>query len=182
MKAESPKERSFRFTSVLERSENKLWGCHFRVPVRMAKELIDSSSRRVICTLNNSVPYQCAILHRGEGLFLITVNKGLREKLGLEFGMEIQVGLKKDRSEYGLPMPEELQELLHQDTEGKKLFHALTRGKQRTLLYIIGSAKSSPKRISRAIIIVKHLKSNRGNINYRQLYTAMKDPRISIAK
>ena len=174
MKKKVPPEGWLRFTSVLERSDNKLWGCHFRVPVRVTRQLIEGSSRRVICTLNSSAPYQCAILHRGEVLFLITVNKSLRTKLRLDFGEEVEVCLKKDKSEYGLPLPEELRELLRQDPEGNNLFHALTRGKQRTLLYIIGSAKSSLKRVSRSIIVVRHLKTNKGKINYRQLNVAMK--------
>lgn len=40
-------------------------------------------------------------------------------------------------------MPEELEELLHQDEEGNRLFHALTPGKQRTLLYYIGAPKTA---------------------------------------
>ena len=106
MKKATRPETWLRFTSLLERSDNKLWGCHFRVPTNIAKRLIESNSRRVVCSLNNSAEYQCAVLHRGEGLFLITVNKKLRDRLGLGFGMEVRVGLKKDNSEYGLPMPE----------------------------------------------------------------------------
>jgi hypothetical protein len=166
-----------RFTSILERSTNKLWGCHFRVPNRTAKRLMEGDSRRVVCTLNSSAEYQCAMLPHGDGVFVITVNKKLRDALGLEFGMEVQVSLRKDNSEYGLPLPEELREIFRQDAEGNALFHALTRGRQRTLLYIIGSVKSSERRIARAIVVVKHLKANNGTINYKQLNAAMKDPR-----
>ena len=108
---------------------------------------------------------------------VITVNKKLRDSLGLAFGMEVDVRLMKDTTEYGLPLPEEFQELLRQDTEGNRLFHALTRGRQRTLLYIVGSAKNPEKRIARSISIIKHLKANRGTINYKQLSAMLKDPR-----
>jgi hypothetical protein len=165
------------FTSILERSDNRLWGCHLRVPNGVARQLIDHDSRRVVCTLNASVEYQCAILARGSNVFVITVNKKIRESLGLVFGMEVHVSLKKDDSKYGLPMPGELNELLKQDPESRTLFHALSRGKQRTLLHIIGSVKSSDKRVARAITVVKHLKMNGGKINYRQLYASMKDHR-----
>ena len=165
------------FASILERSDNKLWGAHFDVPGRIVKKLIEGESRRVLCVLNGSAQHQCALIPHGNGTFVITVNKQLRDKLGLEFGMEVNVSLKKDTSVYGLPMPEELNELLRQDSEGNKVFHALTRGKQRTLLYIIGSAKGSEMRITRSLVIVQHLKSNNGKINHKQLGVMLKDPR-----
>jgi len=171
--------RPLRFTSILERSTNKLWGCHFRVPTRIAKQLFGNNSRRVVCSLNGSAPHQCAILPHGNGRFVITVNKKRRDTLGLDFGMKVSVTLKKDESEYGLPLPEELDELLRQDAEGRKLFHSLTAGRQRTLLHIIGSVKSPEKRVQRAIAVVNHLKVNKGKINYRQLNKSLRDPRGS---
>ncbi|MEX2088633.1 MAG: YdeI/OmpD-associated family protein [Bacteroidota bacterium] len=176
MKKVSSAQTPTRFTSVLERSDNRLWGAHLRVPVRVAERFGEGKTRRVFCRLNQGEEFQCAILHRGKDLFLVTVNKKLRDDLNLEFGKEVNASLRKDETEYGLAMPEELRELFRQDRAGDKLFHALTRGKQRTLLYIIGSAKDPEKRIFRAIAIVNHLKANKGTINYRQLNMSMKPP------
>ncbi len=174
-----PALTKLKFSSTLEKSDNKLWGCHFAVPKSVAQKLIDGPSRRVVCTLNESVEYQCALLPHGNGTFVITVNKKLRDTMKLGFGMTVEVGLKKDESKYGLPMPEELEELFRQDKDAELLFHALTAGKQRTLLYIIGSAKGSDGRVSRSIIIAKHLKANAGKINYKQLSMAMKKSRAA---
>jgi len=176
VKKRTPAKDSLRFTSVLERSNNKLWGGHFRVPTHVARKLIDGDSRRVVCNLNGAAEYQCAMLPHGNGSFVISVNKKLRDRLGLTFGAEVQVILKKDRSKYGLPLPDELRILLQQDVKGDKMFHALTRGKQRTLLYIVGSAKSPEKRVMRAVTVVNHLKANGGNINYKQLSVSLRDP------
>lgn len=177
MKKTNPSFKTYRFVSTLERSDNRLWGCHFQVPARIANRLIDGKSRRVLCTLDGSAEHQCAILHHGDGAYVITVNKKLRDALDLAFGMEVRVGLKKDQSEYGLPVPEELEEFFHQDDEGNALFHALTRGKQRTLLHIVGSVKSPEKRLWRALAVIKHLKANSGTINYKQLNAMLRDPR-----
>ena len=166
-------DRTYRFTAVLERSANKLWGAHVRVPQHVAEKLLDSN-RRVICVLNGTSEFQCAMLPQRGGSFVISVNKPLREKLGVTFGMEIGVSLRMDRSAYGLPVPEELEELFRQDRQGSRLFHTLTRGRQRTLLYMVGSVKSPDKRTARAVTILAHLKMNKGRINYRQLYTAMR--------
>lgn len=103
------------------------------------------------------------------------MNKKIRDALRLDFGMEAEVTLKKDMSDYGLPMPEELLEVFRQDPAGKKLFHALTPGKQRTLLYIIGKVKDQEKRINRALVIVRHLSENKGRIDYRKLSVSLKE-------
>ncbi len=163
-------EETLHFNAVLEESTNKLWGCHFGVPQAVAEALIEANeSKRVVCNLNDKMEYQCALLPRGDGSFLITVNKKIQTKLGLKIGSKISASLRKDESEYGLPMPEELAELLAQDEEGNRLFHALTPGKLRTLLYMVGQPKHSDVRLHRAIVVVEHLKMNKGLIDYKQL-------------
>ena len=147
-------ENILQFSSTLEESNNKLWGCHFGVPEVIARVFIDGDDRRVVCTLNEKTEYQCALLPKGDGSFLITVNKKLRDRLGLKVGMKVNVSLKKDESRYGLPMPEELEEVMRQGEEGGRLFHALTPGKLRTLLYLAGHAINPDARISRPVCIV----------------------------
>lgn len=163
------------FTSTLESSNNKLWGFHLPVPEVIARTFISGDDRRVVCTLNGTVTYQCALLSKGDGSFLVMVNKKTRDKLGLKPGSTVAVSLKKDESEYGLPMPGEMAEALAQDEEGNRLFHALTPGKLRTLLYIVGHVKDPDKRIGRALAILEHLKANGGKINYRQLNEALRE-------
>lgn len=166
------------FTSTIELSSNKLWGAHFGVPDVIARQFIEGDDRRVVCTLNEQVEYQCALLPHGEGSFVISVNKKIRDTLGLKPGSSVRVSLRKDESEYGLPMPEELEELLRQDEEGNRLFHALTPGKLRTLLYIVGHVKTSDKRLARSLTIVEHLKKNGGKIHYRELNLEIKQAAI----
>jgi len=167
----------FQFRSTLERSDNKLWGAHVRVPDSIAKKFPDQESRRVVCELNGAVSYQTAILAYSEGVWVLRVNRALMKKLDVDFGDELAVEIRSDRSEFGLPRPEELEELLAQDKEGADIFHALTPGKQRTLLHIINSVKSSEKRIHRALIIVRHLKALHGKIDFRKLAVEMKSQR-----
>jgi len=161
------------FTATLEKSGNKLWGSHLRVPASIAQAVMKGKSRRVIRQLNGSDEHQGALLHFGQGTFVLSVNKKWRDTLSLDFGMKVTVSLRSDESRYGLPMPDELQELLRQDKEGNRLFHSLTAGKLRTLLYIIGSAKNAAVRASRASIVVRHLKTNVGKVNYRLLNKAL---------
>ena len=132
-------------------------------------------SRRVVCTINGSETFQCALLP-SEGDFVIIVNKTKRDRLGIAAGDRIDIELKVDDSKYGLPMPEELQEVLNQDPDGDKLFHALTAGKQRSLLYLIGKVKDVDRRIHTALIVVEHLKNNEGKIIGEYLHEELKRP------
>jgi Bacteriocin-protection, YdeI or OmpD-Associated/Domain of unknown function (DUF1905) len=159
---------------MLEESGNRLWGAHIRVPESAVKALTGVGSRRVLCTLNGSQERQCALVPYRDGSFVITVNKRLRDSLHFRIGQTIRVGLRRDESKYGLPVPEEFAELLRQDGEGDRLFHALNPGKRRTLLYIVGSPKKAETRLRRAVVVVQHLKANAGRVNYRQLYAALK--------
>jgi hypothetical protein len=166
----------FKFKSVLERSDNKLWGCHFPVPMNVAGKLMEGKSKRVICTIGGRETFQCAILYYKKGKPVISVNKTVRDSLGVTFGAVVEIMLKKDTSEYGLPVPEELEEVFRQDKDGKRIFHSLTPGKQRTLLYIVNNVKDPDKKILRSLVVLQHLKENKGKIDYKKLTIQLKNP------
>jgi hypothetical protein len=164
------------FQASLESSANNLWGAHFKVPPLVAATLSEArEDRRVVCRLNDRVEYQCALVPFGQGQLVITVNKKLQTQLKIKEGSVLQVSLWPDESEYGLPMPEELKEVLEQDEEGNRIFHALTPGKIRTLLYLAGQPKSSDIRLRRSIAILDHLIQNNGKIDFKMLNQAMRE-------
>lgn len=119
------------FTSTLAIFNHNVWGYYLPVSAAQADSFIACDDRRVICTLNDQHRMHAALMPR-EGDFFILVNKEIRDKLGLSLGDSVQVALEKDRSEYGMPMPEELLVMLQQDLEADRLFHDLTPGKQRS--------------------------------------------------
>jgi hypothetical protein len=133
-------------------------GWHFLVVSReiVAKFGFEGKSKRVVCSINGSEGFQCALMPSGD-IFYIIVNKKKRDALGIVADDTVSVELVRDESKYGLPMPEELQEVLAQDPEGDRLFHGLTAGKQRSLLYFIGKVNDIDKRIHQALIIIDHL-------------------------
>lgn len=168
-------EETFTFTSYLEESNNRLWGQHFIVPAPIVAALSEGSEdKRVVCNINGIVEYQCAMLPKGAGVYIISVNKARVKKLNLKLGDQVQVSLHKDDSEYGLPVPEEFTEVLEQDPEAKDFWEKLTPGKQRTMLYIVAQPKSSDLRIGRAVVIAEHLKAFKGKINFRALNDELK--------
>ncbi len=152
-------------------------GWHFLVISKKIAEKFptDGKTRRVLCSINGSEPFQCALMPWGE-IFYIIVNKKKRDALGIAAGDTVAVELARDESKYGMPMPEEFREVLNQDADGDRLFHALTAGKQRSMLYFLGNIKDIDKRIHACLIFIDHLKENDGKIVNKVLYEALKQP------
>src|SRR5438874_784974 len=73
--------------------------------------------RRVVCTLNSTETFHCSLLPNGKGEFCFCPNKTIRDKLGISVGDRVIVELVNDESKYGMPMPEEFEEVLRQDRD-----------------------------------------------------------------
>ena len=113
--------------------------------------------RRVVCTINGTLSIQCSLLPNGKGAYYISLNKDYRDRLRIAVGDAVYVELVRDESKY-------------------RLFHKLTNGKQRTILYYVAKAKDVDRRIHAALVIVEHLKSNDGKLDHHKLYEEMKRP------
>jgi hypothetical protein len=162
------------FSARLEEINGDVWSIGFEVPNKLAKKYIGNKAKRVICTLNETETYHCALMPRGQGRYFINVNAGLQKTLKITAGDTVRVCIKPDTSAYGLPMPEELEALFAIDREGSDVFHKLTLGKQRTLLHLIGKPKSSESRIKKAMVVIDYLKEVNGNLDFKQLNEAIK--------
>lgn len=135
---------------------------------------IKGNSRRVVCTLNGSKPFQCALFPIKRGGYFLTVSKKLRDRLGIVDGDKIRVSLKKDISKYGLPISSELREVMRQDPEGDRLFHALTPGNQRLSIRLVDDPNDVDKRIDRAMVLLAYLKYTKGKFVYSEIATALR--------
>ncbi len=169
-------QNQVKFKTELVRSTSDS-GWHFLLVTAdiVAKFGFEGKSKRIVCTINDGEGFQCALLPWGD-LFYIIVNKKKRDDLGIVAGDTVDVLLVKDESKYGLPMPEELEEVLKQDPDGDRMFHALTAGKQRSILYLLSKPRDIDLRIHQALIIVEHLKENDGKIIGSILYEELKRP------
>ncbi len=173
--ARSPK---LKLKLPLEASENASGWQYITVP-REAGERFPrkGGSRRVICTINGTETFPCALMPY-EGVFTIVVNKARRKKLGILPGDVLEVEIAADESKYGMPMPEELEEVLNQDPEGRELFDALRPGQRRSMMFYIGKLKDIDRRIHSALIFVEHIKRNGGKIDHTAISKELKRPPI----
>jgi Domain of unknown function (DUF1905) len=133
--------------------------------------------RRILCSINGGKKFNCALMPDGDTLYII-VNKKHRDTLGIVAGDMVNVVLEKDESKYGLPMPEEFQAVLDQDADGDQLFHALGKGQQRSILYLLSRPKDIDLRIHHSLIVVQHLKENDGKVVGDKLYHELKRPKF----
>ncbi|MBP9150945.1 MAG: DUF1905 domain-containing protein [Flavobacteriales bacterium] len=163
------------FSTQLNKDDNSdLYHWFFSVPSEVAESFIEGNDRRVVTKVNGEVKYHCAIYGDGMGGYRILLNRERCKKLGLVRGETISVELEKDTSEYGVPMSEELREVLDQNTEADELFHKLTKGTQRTLIYWSDNVKSSEIKIRRAMVMTDHLVNHGGKPDFKLLNVEMK--------
>ncbi|MBC5994715.1 YdeI/OmpD-associated family protein [Pontibacter cellulosilyticus] len=136
-----------------------LVGMHYvEVPQEVVQQLGGKYNVRLLCTVNDSLTFQGGIVALGNGSGYISINSKRLKQLALQAGSEVWVKLEKDESKYGMEVPEELEELLQQDAEGKKRFDGLTPGRQRYIIHYVAGVKTSQLRIERAILLIENLK------------------------
>ena len=162
------------FRATILKFESDLWSYYLAIPKEIGNEFIEGDDRRVICTIQNGVPIHGALMPKGD-VYSIYVKKEFMKKNGLHEGDEVNVMLEKDRSEYGFPVPASFAELLHQDPEGSHYFHALTKGKQRSLIHIVGKVKNVDSQLAKGLAIMHHLKEAEGKLDFKRLNELIKE-------
>jgi len=163
-----------KFKAPLERFDSDLWHFHVKVNEDIVAYFKAKKIKRLIAHIGD-VKFHCAMMPEGNGIYFININKDLRKQLKLEEGDLIELALEEDKSKYGMPISEEMQELLKQDESASKYFHQLTPGKQRNLIHIVNILKSSEKRLNKALLIFNYLKEVEGNLDFRELNTYFKE-------
>jgi Bacteriocin-protection, YdeI or OmpD-Associated/Domain of unknown function (DUF1905) len=132
---------------------------HFMLDKKIVTTLTKGGNKRAICKLNDEIEFHCAIMPKKEGGHFVNVGLSICKKLKLKEGSKISATFSVDKTDYQFEMPEELREVLNTDAKAEKLFHSLTDGNQRGLIYLVKQVKSVDKRIERALKIVEQIKN-----------------------
>jgi len=146
-----------KFTSAIYKLDH-LNTHYIEIPVTVVKKLGGKFNVRLLCTINNKLTFQCGIVALGEGKGYISLNAKRLATLKLRQGDAVDVVLKKDESEFGAEVPEELAEVFAQDQEGFQRFEKLVAGKQRFIIRHVTAVKSSQLKIERALTLMNNLK------------------------
>jgi Domain of unknown function (DUF1905)/Bacteriocin-protection, YdeI or OmpD-Associated len=142
---------------VLEKFPN---GMHYiLLDAKTVKPFLKDNNKRVKCKLNNVHEFHCAIMPKKEGGFYINIGASICKKLKVKNGVIVEAIFSKDNEPYQFEMPEPLKVVLEDDRKAHEIFHALSLGKQRSLMYLVGLVKSEDKQIERALRIAEKIKA-----------------------
>ncbi len=162
------------FICALERyDDTRVYQLHLTVPNEIASEFVAKKQSRVICSVNNSLHFHAALLPKN-GLYHILMNQANCKKLGVTAGDTLEVVLEPDTSKYGMPLPQEIENLLEADSLFHQYFEGLTPGKQRNLLHIVNQVKSTRSRETKAQAICDHLTEAKGKLDFKALNDKIK--------
>ena len=170
----SKKNRIYKFDSIIGRHEGKVYYDHVIIPAKIHDKIVQDGNKRVLCTINEHEYFHAGLLPTGDGSYYIILNKTRMKAFALDIGQKVTVSLEKDTSKYGMKMPDEFKEVLESDPSGSRLFEELTDGKKRNLIHLVASIKNVDLKITKALIIIDHLKANKGKIDFKLLMEAMK--------
>lgn len=164
----------FQFSSRLSRLDSDVYQLHLPLPDEVAQRAKATHHSRFKVTFNGLITKYTGLMPEGSYYFLL-VNQQEADLLQVAVGQEVQVTMEPDESKYGMPIPEELEELLQQDTAAAQWFEKLTPGKQRNLIYIVSQSKRSETRIRKALAIAHHLKEVNGKLDFKKLNETLKE-------
>jgi len=127
------------------------------IPADVAEAWLPVNGKRCLYKLFDGELYHGGFIHNGLGGYQLIIGKKARDAAGVSAGSAVTITLSPDTSRYGCDMPDELAEVLATDSKANDVFHALTPGRQRSLIYLVTAVKSTDKRIGRSLKIAEAL-------------------------
>lgn len=166
-----------KFQANIEQFEanSLLWMAYIPIPEEVYQSMLKvAPDKRIRCILNNSYEQYSAMMSSGE-LRFIMLNKAVLKALGVAVGDKIAVELQTQDLQYGVPISQEMEEVLNTDYEGSEYFHKLPMGAQRSLILMIGKFKNPQLRIDRSLILMRHLVARQGKIDNQALRDSFRE-------
>jgi hypothetical protein len=114
----------------------------------------------------NGVPFALAVQYRKSGERFFMISKKLVKDAQLKLGARAEVKFTLVNPDI-VDVPEELEAVLEQDAEAKKVWLTFTKGLQRSLIHYVTSAKNVDVRIKRSLELIDKAK-NRTLLTQRQ--------------
>lgn len=129
------------------------------IPPEIADHFLGKKNKqRMVIEFDNGMKFHRAIMRNKDGFSYMVLGMSTLKEAKKVPGVEEEVRLSLDNSEFGMPMPEELEEVMRQDPEGKQKFMELKPGLRRSFLYYINGGKTVDTRINRSLKLIDNLK------------------------
>ncbi len=117
-------------------------------------------NQRLMISINHCDLWHGGVVSLGNQTGYISIKGKILKDLGVHLDDEVYVYLTEDLSEYGMPFPDEVKEVLAQNPSYEKFFFSLSMGKRRYVLYYVDQVKNVDKRIERAYFMLEKLIQN----------------------
>jgi hypothetical protein len=158
-----------KFAANISRFEESkiFWTSIIIIPEKIYEEMRQiAPNKRIICTLNNAFTFHCAMIPK-KTFHYIMLSKDKIKTLNIDLNDEFLVEIIPDKSEFGMDICEELEEVLASDPDGNSLFEKLTSGKKRSIIYLINKTKNAHIKIEKSFVLLEHLKKNKGVFDFK---------------
>lgn len=134
-------------------------GAFVRVPFDVEK--IYGKKRVPVNALIEGEPYRGTLVRMGEPCHVLIVLKEIREKIGKDFGDEIEVTLEEDVAPRVVELPEDFRAALDREPAAKAAFAELSYTHQKEHVRAILDAKREETRRNRIAKAIELLKSRK---------------------
>jgi len=153
------------FRAIARYTEKQFGAWYLELEEGASAKLNLPPNSRVVMRLGEEEIHR-ALRRSANGYEYVGLSIAMVKKMGIRENAEITIYLKADTSEYGMDFPEEMQEVMDQDPEGKDLFERANPGIQRGFLHYVSSAKGIDTRIKRALHVMNRMRelSSEGKI------------------
>lgn len=134
------------------------WMPYIEIPEGIVAQICVDGNRRAIFRVNDVAEFHCAIVPKKGVGHIVQIGPAICKELDIQSGTIISATFRIDDTPYQFSMPEEFHAVLETDSEAHRIFHSLTAGNQRGLIYLVAAAKSTEKRIEKALKIAERIK------------------------
>lgn len=130
------KMKTYTGHQIIGQLEKRKGGYFFlKIEADIINQFKNKRHTRFLCTLEDSLTFQCGLNHYGDGNFFIILSNSNLEIVQKYLGDKIHFELNEDPNPLGVHMPEILETILDQDEYLKAIFEGLTLGKN-VILFI----------------------------------------------
>jgi hypothetical protein len=149
-------KKEFRFKSKLSPIKATFLNTVIYLPEDIVKAL-PKGRIRTKGTINGAA-FALAPQYKKDGSRFFSVGAALRKAAKIKEGDVVDVKFRMVDADI-VDIPEELEVVLEQDEEGKKVWDTFTKGMQRSLIIYVTSVKNVDSRIKRSLELVAKAKS-----------------------
>jgi hypothetical protein len=133
------------FTATIENAGGG--GAYVRIPFDV--EEVFGKKRVPVNASIDGQPYRGTLVRMGEPYHILIILKTIRQKIGKDFGDQVEITLEEDTQPRVVSIPPDLQEALDRDPAARKAFQKLAYSHQKEHVNAILDAKRPETRLRR---------------------------------